>query len=38
MKGILKVAGICIGTAIFAIPLMLVGIIIAVHEAKEEYK
>lgn len=38
MKRILKAAGICIGTAIFAIPLMLVGIIILVHEAKEEYK
>lgn len=38
MKRIFKAAGICIGTVIFAIPLMLVGIIIAVHEAKEEYK
>lgn len=38
MKRILKAVGICIGTVIFAIPLMLVGIIIAVHEAKEEYK
>ncbi len=37
MKRIFKVAGICIGTAIFAIPLMLVGIIIAIHEAREEY-
>ena len=32
MKRILKAAGICIGT------FMLVGIIVAVYEAKEEYK
>lgn len=38
MKRILKATGICIGTVIFAISLTLVGIIIAVHEAKEEYK
>ncbi len=38
MKRIFKVAGICIGTVIFAMPLMLVGIIVAVCEAKEEYK
>lgn len=38
MKRILKAAGICIGTVIFAILLMLVGIIAAVYEAKEEYK
>lgn len=37
MKRILKAAGICIGTVIFA-TLMLVGIIVAVYEAKEEYK
>lgn len=37
MKRILKVVGICVGTVIFAMPLMLVGIIIAVHEAREEY-
>lgn len=38
MKRILKAVGICIGTVIFAAPLMLVGIIVAVYEAKEEYK
>lgn len=38
MKRILKVVGICVGTVIFAIPLMLVVIIVSVHEAKEEYK
>ena len=38
MKRIIKAAGICIGTVIFAVSLMLVGIIIAVYEAKEEYK
>lgn len=38
MKRIFKAAGICIGTVIFAFPLMLAGIIVAVYEAKEEYK
>jgi len=38
MKRIIKAAGICIGTVIFAVSLMLVGIIVAVYEAKEKYK
>lgn len=38
MKRIIKADGICIGTVIFAILLMLVGMIVAVYEAKEEYK